>query len=136
MMFMIEAKALKLFEQYVTGWKENNLELIISCLSNGCTIIESHGPMYQGIQAVQRWFALWLAANSRVLHWNITSFYFCDVQQTAFCEWDFSCVSQNQEYTLPGISVVKFSSDKINFIHEYRMLHPAYTWDGNQLQST
>ena len=132
---MNKKTAVHLVQQYIDGWKQNDLDRIIACLTNDCCIIESHGPIYQGIAAVRTWFALWLAANSHIKKWDIKSFYFCTEQQTAFCEWDFACVSHDEEYTLPGISVVKFSANKINFIHEYRMTHDAYPWHGEQLQS-
>jgi ketosteroid isomerase-like protein len=132
---MKETDALKLTQQYISGWKENDVAQIIAPLTKDCTVIESHGPTYRGVAAIKHWFELWLAANSIVKKWNIKSFYFCEQQQTAFCEWDFACVSRNQEYTLFGISVIKFSDHKINYLHEYRMTHAPYRWNGERLQS-
>jgi ketosteroid isomerase-like protein len=132
---MKETDAFRLTQQYINGWKENDLAQIIASLADDCTVIESHGPTYQGIAAVERWFELWLAANSHVKKWDITSFHFCEQQQVAFCEWDFACVSHNEEYALLGISIIKFSDHKINTLHEYRMTHAAYSWKGERLQS-
>jgi ketosteroid isomerase-like protein len=132
---MRKTDALKLTQQYINGWKANDLAQIIAPLAEDCTVIESHGPTYQGIVAIKRWFELWLAANSHIKKWDITAFYFCEQQQTAFCEWDFSCVSHNEEYSLLGISVIKFSDHKINYLHEYRMTQKPYSWNGEQLQS-
>src|SRR3989338_5876426 len=93
----IEKIAFNLIQQYIDGWKQNNLTIITS----------------------------WLAANSKITKWNILSFYFCNEKKTAFVEWDFSCISNNIEYLIPaGISVVRFVEQKIAFIHEYRMTHP------------
>jgi hypothetical protein len=133
---MNEIDALKLVQKYITGWKENNLDQIIQSLTEDCLIIESHGPTYEGISAIKCWFELWLAANSYVTQWDITSFYFCDKQETAFCEWEFACISHDQEYTLPGISVIKFSNTKISYLHEYRMTHAPYIWKREKLAST
>ena len=98
-------------------------------------VIESHGPTYHGIPDIESWFKLWLGAKSTVTRWDILSFSFCETVKTAFCEWDFACVSNEIEYALPGISVLKFADQKISFIHEYRMTQPAYEWEGKELKS-
>jgi hypothetical protein len=133
---MSKDTAFTLIKTYITGWQQNDLALITSCLAENCVITESHGPTYYSIAQIEEWFSLWLVANSTVLHWDISSFYFCEQQQTAFCEWDFACVSNGVEYALPGISVVKFSGNKIGSIHEYRMTQPAYDWQGDSLKSS
>ena len=132
---MIDQNALWLIQQYMDGWKQNNLEMIVSCLKENCIVIESHGPLYQGINDIEKWFQFWKEAKSKILKWAIISFVFCEKEKTAFCEWDFSCISNNTQYDLPGISVVKFSDEKISFIHEYRMTKAAYQWKGNKLNS-
>ena len=63
------------------------------------------------------------------------SFSFCEKEKTAFVEWDFSCMSGDVEYSLPGISIIKFNGGKISFIHEYRMTRQVYKWEGNELKS-
>ncbi len=52
---MIKDDALNLVQLYMNGWKHNNLTMLTSCLTADCTIIESHGPMYQGIDALKQW---------------------------------------------------------------------------------
>lgn len=133
---MVEEKeAFELTQMYINGWKQNDLKMITSCLTENCIIIESHGPTYHGMRDIELWFKYWLEAKSIITRWNISSFTFCENQQTVFCEWDFACVSNNIEYALPGISIVKFSNKKIAFIHEYRMTRPAYEWRGDKLNS-
>jgi len=127
--------AYELVHQYTQGWKQNNLNMIASCLTEDCMIIESHGPIYQGINDIELWFKFWLEAKSTILKWKINSFLYCEEDKTAFCEWDFACISNNIGYDFPGISVVKFSDNKISFIHEYRMTQPAYVWQRNKLES-
>ncbi len=46
--------ARKLIQQYVDGWKENNLNKIISCLTSDCTVIESHGPTYYSVEDIKK----------------------------------------------------------------------------------
>ncbi|ATN85955.1 hypothetical protein [Coxiella burnetii] len=104
---MNEKTAFNLIQQYIEGWKQNDLLLILSTLAEDCVVIESHGPQY-----------------------------FCEKKETAFVEWAFGCVSNGREYALPGgISVVKFSDQKIAFLHEYRMTRAIYRWEGKRLNS-
>lgn len=126
---------MELFQQYVNGWKQNHLPLILSCLAEDCIVIESHGPTYQGITDIKRWFEYWKEANSKIIKWDILSFCFFEQNETAYTEWDFSCVSNKQSYSFPGISLIKFTEEKISFIHEYRMTHQAYPWQRDALQS-
>lgn len=126
---------LKLIRQYVDGWKQNNLQKITSCLTENCVVIESHGTTYNGIQDIERWFALWLKAKNVVTKWDILSFYCLNDEKTAFFEWGFSCVSGGKKYNFPGISIVRFADEKISFIHEYKMTNPAYVWQRDELRS-
>lgn len=127
--------AFALIKQYVTGWQQNNIQQICECLAENCTVIESHGPIYQGIQDIKQWFHLWQQANSKISKWDILSFYYYKKGNTAFFEWEFACISNNVSYAFAGISKVKFMNKKITFIHEYRMTKPAYIWNKNKLQS-
>lgn len=132
---MTEQKAFELTQQYIIGWKQNDLRLITSCLTDDCTIIESHGPIYTNIANVKKWFEFWLAAKSVILKWELNSFYFYSKKHTAFCEWDFQCTSNNAQYTLSGASIIKFRDGKISYIKEYRLIRPPFEWEGNNLIS-
>jgi hypothetical protein len=41
-----------LIELYVDGWRNNDKEKILSSLSSDAIVIESHGPLYRGIEKV------------------------------------------------------------------------------------
>ena len=127
--------AFALIEKYIAGWKQNDFDSIASSLHSDCTIIESHGPVYYGINDIKLWHDLWLVAGSKVLKWDIITYYFCDKEITAFIEWDFECISYNVKYALPGVSIIKFSEGRIVYIHEYRMTKPAFDWDKKKLVS-
>jgi hypothetical protein len=131
---LAKEKAFELFSTYVEGWKENNISKIISPLLMSCKVIESHGPTYYGINDIKKWFELWMEANSKIITWDIHSFYYCE-DTTAIFEWEFHCISHQQHYAFPGITVVKYEQDKIAFLHEFRMTHSAYDWDTKQLKS-
>lgn len=125
--------ALILIKQYMEGWKKNDLCLITSTLDDKCIVIESHGPTYYGIDDIQLWFNFWIAVDSKILRWDLTSYF--HENNAAFIEWDFECFSNGIKYPLSGASIIKFSDKKINFIHEYRMKRPAFDWDKEKLIS-
>lgn len=131
----MQTATLNLITQYINGWKENNIKQITACLSENCTIIESHGPTYQGINEVELWFKFWLEAKSHITKWDILSFYDCDKENATFIQWDFACISNGIEYAFPGVSIIKFSDGKICFIQEYRMTRLAYPWKKDKLES-
>lgn len=128
---MDEEFARRLIEQYVDGWKENDIEKIVAPLSKDCVVVESHGPTYRGLEQVKKWFDYWIQEKGRVSRWDITSFYFLEKENTAFFEWDFACNVAGKEYELPGISIVRFSGDKISFLHEYKMTKNPYDWNAS-----
>ncbi len=132
---MTEDIAFNLVKQYMQGWEQNNLSLITSSLSENCIIVESHGPTYHGKEAVEKWFQYWIAAESKIQKWQLRSFYYCHAQSIAFVEWDFSCVSNGNPYIFSGCSLYKINKNKINYIQEYRMTHPAYSWQEDKLVS-
>lgn len=127
-----------LVDQYVIGWKENDVEKIVSVLTSDCTIIESHGPTYHGHKSVRKWLEFWIKDKGKVTKWDINSFYYIynkyiDNKQIVFFEWDFACKVQNKEHELLGISIVKFKGNKISFLHEYRMTKNPYEWQPTKL---
>lgn len=127
--------AFEMIQKYVDGWKRNDLSQILSSVTENCVIVESHGPTYEGVSALKKWFQLWTAANSSIQKWDIFSYYFCQNEEIGFIEWDFSCVSNELPYAFKGISKFKLFEQKICFIHEYRMTHAAYLWEGKMLDS-
>ncbi len=131
----MENLALDLVQQYMNGWKQNNLSLITSCLTKNCIVIESHGPTYHGIEAIERWFKLWMGAKSSIIYWSLHDFYFCENKSAVFVEWDFACTSSDTKYSFSGCSLYKILNGKIDFIQEYRMTHYAYPWRGDTLTS-
>lgn len=84
---MNKDEAFKLVQLYVDGWKENNLSKITKPLASNCEIIESHGPIYKGIDKVRKWVKVWIQSEGKVNRWDITSFRFID--ETATFEWTF-----------------------------------------------
>ncbi len=120
-------------QDYINGWRQNDADKIIRTLTEDCVIIESHGPTYHGVEEIRQWVELWQKEKGRVTRWDTTSFYFLEKENTAFVEWDFACTVSGKDYALPGISVVKFSGEKIAYMHEYRMTKAPYDWNAAKL---
>ena len=121
--------AQNLVKTYVDGWRRNDAPAIISTLDPHCTIIESHGPTYRGIEMVRQWVGRWFAAGSRIDRWDITSFHF--LNDVAAFEWEFVCTVEGQSYRLDGISLVEFAEDKIVALREYRRTEQPFDWEGD-----
>lgn len=126
--------AQRLILTYVDGWKKNRIEKILAPLTKDCVIVESHGPTYHGASQIKKWVLFWIKEKGRVLHWDITSFYFLEKERIAFFEWDFACRVRGKDHKLFGISIVKFRNEKISFIHEYRMTKDQYNWSADELK--
>lgn len=129
----METAVRKLVQQYVGGWKENNLRKILAPLASDCVIIESHGPRYRGKAQVKKWVEYWQKEKWKVKRWNILSFYYLSKKNIAVFEWDFACRVSGKDHALLGISIIKFRNNKIVFIHEYKMSKQPYNWNAKQL---
>lgn len=128
---MIQNDAFRLIQSYVDGWKENDISKITEPLAFDCQIIESHGPIYKGVEKVRKWVEVWIKSNGKVTQWDITSFYV--VEDTATFEWVFDCIVNNKTYHIEGISIVHFKDNKISYLREYRMTKPSFEWDEKEI---
>jgi|SRR5581483_4592180 len=117
----------KSFANYVAGWKEGNEQKILASLTNGCIVIESHGPVYRGKAAVAEWIEHWFLGKGKVKQWDITHYYQAN-NQTAACEWIFEYSYQGKSNVIEGMSSIKFSGGKIKYIREYRTSKPLFEW--------
>jgi hypothetical protein len=121
-------EAHQLIIAYIEGWKINNPAQIIDTLATDCIIIESHGPTYRGLDIATQWIAGWLGRGDTVDRWDITTFCFDEVKQTAVFEWEFECTAGGVHYEIDGSSIVEFEDDKIVGLREYRMTESPYEW--------
>ncbi|MFL7790537.1 MAG: nuclear transport factor 2 family protein [Anaerolineae bacterium] len=127
---MNRQKASKLITAYVKGWKINNPAQIIGTLAPDCVVVESHGPTYRGLEGASRWIEIWLGTGNTVDRWDITSFCFDEIEQTAAFEWKFECTADSVRYEIAGISIAEFAGGKIVALREYRLTEPPYEWMG------
>lgn len=123
---MDKLQAEKIIKAYNNAWVQNNVNDILYNLGKNCVIIESHGPMYSGIENIKKWLTKWNVENSNVNKWDITSFIYDNGR--AVYEWDFSCTVHGVIYHLTGISVVTFDDRQIIHLQEYRMTQKVYEY--------
>ena len=108
-----------LIRKYVAGWLKGDADAIVATLADDCTIIESHGPTYRGVEEVRRWVSEWNKQGSRVDKWDVVSFHEMPTEGAVF-EWHFECTVEGEKHILDGISTVQFKGGKIDYMREYR----------------
>jgi hypothetical protein len=113
-----------LIEAYIEGWLTRDKVKIVNTLSPDIEIIESHGPVYRGIKKVEAWVDSWIAEGNAITDWHITSYY--TIEDTVFFEWSFECVVKGELHALDGMSIVKFTDNKISYIREYKTTKPLF----------
>ena len=117
---MNSEQAHKLFSEYVTGWIDGDCQRILNTLSDDCTIIESHGPTFEGIGQVERWISEWNERKSVVNQWVVQKRFFEDGHGAY--QWTFECVDRDRPYHIEGTSIVSFDATRITRIVEYMRL--------------
>lgn len=83
---------------------------------------ESHGPEYQGIIEIEKWFQAW-HLKFKLIHWNIIKV--IHIGAVSFVEWDFSCEYKGKIDCFLGISKITWSTEnKILSLYEYASTLP------------
>jgi ketosteroid isomerase-like protein len=115
-----------LVRSYVAGWKAGDVERVVGTLMPDCTIIESHGPTYHGHDVVRQWMMSWFGEGQAITRWDITSV--VAGRDIAAFEWIFTCTGRWGEATLEGATVLRFQSERIAHLREYRCTEPPHPW--------
>ncbi len=114
----------KLITTYIDGWKRNEVNAILSSLSENCSIVESHGPRFEGKQEVKQWVEEWIARKSKVIEWEIES-HIHENEKSAIT-WSFRCNDRGTEHAISGASLIRFHEDRIAEIFEYMRTQEPY----------
>ena len=94
--------------QYMLGWQTGDEALLAAPLSSGIRIVESHGPVYEGISEVRTWFREWRKAG-RVIRWDALRFWHQGDETVV--KWYFRCSYQGVEDGFDGLSLIRFDQD-------------------------
>ena len=113
----------KIVQEYFQSWIAKDATVLRETFAPDALYIESWGPAYRGLAAIEAWFADWTAANE-VLAWDIQAFWHRD--DTCVCEWFFRCKC-GEIAELDGVSIIRFDGDgKIAYLKEYKSDTPNY----------
>lgn len=114
--------------QYIAGWRDHDAAAILASLTPDCVVIESFGPIYRGHGAVERWVAMWLAENGRVIDWTVRDLRSSVEGETA--EWTFRYTWRGEERSFEGATISKQHDSKISYLREYATTAALYDWHG------
>ncbi len=105
-------------QQYMQAWVDADEHSLLWPLAQDVQIVESHGPAYQGIDQVRRWFRDWIQ-HGQVLSWDALHFWHDD--QDTIVKWRFRCRYEGNETAMDGMSLVRFRWDgTIGVMEEYQ----------------
>lgn len=90
------------------GWLTGDEALLTAPLSPGIRIVESHGPVYEGIGEVRTWFREWCKVG-QVLRWDALRFWHQGDETVV--KWHFRCSYQGVVDGFDGLSLIRFGQD-------------------------
>jgi len=125
---MDRSTAEALIRRYFQGWLQQDVSLVLNTLSPGIQVIESYGPVYDGIDEVSHWFNDWHTRREKgkVTRWDIFKVMYDEVQRMAAVEWDFECIYDGNFGSFLGASLFCFDDTKVTCIQEYKMEKEHY----------
>ncbi|MEN8908143.1 MAG: nuclear transport factor 2 family protein [Clostridiales bacterium] len=113
-----------IIKNYFESWirKDNNKLKYI--FTDEIIYIESHGPVYKGINDVEKWFKEWNKIGI-VLKWDIKQF--VHQKNITVVEWFFKCSYNKVISSFDGVSIIKFDKyDLINYLKEFQSKNQHY----------
>lgn len=90
---------------------------ILDLFTRDAVYIESWGPEYHGAEKIRHWFSEWNTRGT-VLQWDIRQFFHKGGSTVA--EWYFkNKMLDGRVESFDGMSLVKWSGEKISFLQEF-----------------
>lgn len=115
----------ELFQQTIDAWLTKDVNKFLSALTENISYTECYGAQYEGKIECEKWFRQWTAPlDNRVKSWIITDSHF-DGDFGIFT-WTFDCHYAGQDSLFDGISLVKFTENKICQIQEFEQKHDKF----------
>jgi ketosteroid isomerase-like protein len=115
-------------EEYIDGWRRHDIPGVLATLADDCTVIESYGPVYRGVERVEQWMNAWFGAGGTVDGWEIT--FAAAAADTLVAEWHFDCTWKGQPGAFDGSTVARLEGGRIAYLREYATTAPLYDWTG------
>ncbi len=115
----------ELFQQTIDAWLTKDINKLLSVLSADIIYTECYGAQYQGKAEIEKWFCQWNnPVENQVKSWSVDKSYVDN--ETCFFTWTFHYVYKGEENIFDGISLVKFSGNKICQIQEFEQKHEKF----------
>ena len=112
----------ELFQQTIDAWLTKDINKLLSVLSADIIYTECYGAQYQGKAEIEKWFCQWNnPVENQVKLWSVDKSYVDN--ETCFFTWTFHTWEEN---IFDGISLVKFSGNKICQIQEFEQKHEKF----------
>lgn len=96
----------QIVREYFQSWLSSNREGYDEIFDEKVTYSECYGPKYHGLDQIKRWFDDW-NEKGKVHEWTIKRVD-C-TEQTAFVEWYFKCIFENETSDFDGCSIIDFN---------------------------
>ncbi|KSU27643.1 hypothetical protein N42_0870 [Lactococcus lactis subsp. lactis] len=122
---MWKMQKIELFQQTIDAWLTKDVKKLLIVLSEDILWTEYFGAQYQGKAEIEKWFCQWNnPVENKVKSWTVDKYYVDN--ETALFTWTFRCFYEGKEGILDGISLVKFSGNKICEIQEFEQKHEKF----------
>lgn len=105
-----------LIKQYFKAWEEANEDDIASTIHENIYYNECYGPIYNGKNAVLKWFREWNKVG-KVYKWTIL--HINEQGNTAFVQWRFICKYSDNIDGFDGVSKIRCEDNKIISVEEF-----------------
>lgn len=116
---------IELFQQTIDAWLNKDIKKLLIVLSEDILWTEYFGAQYQGKAEIEKWFCQWNnPVENKVKSWTVDKYYVDN--ETALFTWTFRCFYESKEGILDGISLVKFSGNKICEIQEFEQKYEKF----------
>ncbi|KST82324.1 hypothetical protein KF7_2269 [Lactococcus lactis subsp. lactis] len=122
---MWKMQKIELFQQTIDAWLNKDIKKLLIVLSEDILWTEYFGAQYQGKAEIEKWFCQWNnPVENKVKSWTVDKYYVDN--ESALFTWTFRCFYEGKEGILDGISLVKFSGNKICEIQEFEQKHEKF----------
>ena len=116
---------IELFQQTIDAWLNKDIKKLLIVLSEDILWTEYFGAQYQGKAEIEKWFCQWNnPVENKVKSWTVDKYYVDN--ETALFTWTFHYVYRGEENIFDGISLVKFSGNKICEIQEFEQKYEKF----------
>ncbi len=113
---------------YLDAWRRHDTVAAAGALTEACVVVNVHGAMLRGRDAVTTWMTSWLADGGVVHEWQVTDELVADGVITA--QWRADVTWQGARVQIEGRTVAHLRDGAISYLRDYTTGDPLGDWDG------